>query len=266
MEVKLLHIGTATVLLDIGGVRLLTDPAFDAAGTRYSWAPFGANATKLHGPSVPASEVGAVDAVLVSHDQHDDNLDPTGRKLLCLLGGAGVVLTTRAGARRLGGNARGLDPWDSFVLSPEGKPTLRITAVPARHGPCWSLPFVGPVIGFILELAEEKNCGAVYISGDTVFFRGIEEISRRFRNISIALLHLGRAAFPILVNLPLTMDGAQAAKAARLLKARTIVPIHYDGWTHFSEKKDHLERVFMDAGLSERVRWLPRGQWTAFEV
>ena len=122
MKVNLLHIGTATVLLDIGGVRLLTDPVFNEAHTHYSWMPFrfpfGANSTKLLGPSVPASEVGAVDAVLVSHDQHDDNLNDAGCNLL---GKAAVVLTTRTGARRLRlgkrrrpklANVRGLRPWN----------------------------------------------------------------------------------------------------------------------------------------------------------
>jgi L-ascorbate metabolism protein UlaG (beta-lactamase superfamily) len=265
MEVKLLHIGTATVLLDIGGVRLLTDPALNDAYTSYKWAPVGATSAKLLGPSVPASGVGELDAVLLSHDQHDDNLDRAGRELL---DGAREVLTTCAGARRLrrlGGKARGLRPWESFPLSTPGKPELRITAVPARHGPAWSVPFVGPVIGFILEWEGQKH-GVLYISGDTVFFRGIEEISRRFDKISLALLHLGRAAFPALFYAPLTMDGAQAVKAARLLDARTIVPIHYDGWTHFYENKAQVDRAFTDSGLSERVRWLPRGEWTEFEM
>jgi L-ascorbate metabolism protein UlaG (beta-lactamase superfamily) len=268
MKVKALHIGTATVLLDIGGVRLLTDPVFDEPGIRYAMGLFGlARATKCLGPSVSASQVGPLDAVLVSHDQHDDNLDKASHPLLRK---AAVVLTTRVGAERLRlepelrlDNARGLQPWDWFDLPPkDGRPALRITAVPARHGPAWSLPFVGPVIGFILEVVGQEARGALYISGDTVLFSGIEEISRRFPSISIALLHLGRAGFPILFNLPLTMDGAQAVEAARLLKARTIVPIHYDGWTHFKEKKNELQRAFMNSGFSGRVRWLPRGKWT----
>jgi hypothetical protein len=49
-----------------------------------------------------------VDAVLLSHDQHDDNLDAVGRALLPV---AGAVVTTTAGAKRLGREARGLAPW-----------------------------------------------------------------------------------------------------------------------------------------------------------
>jgi hypothetical protein len=50
---------------------------------------------------------GSLDAVLLSHDQHDDNLDSAGRGLLP---GADAVITTIAGAKRLGGDARGLAP------------------------------------------------------------------------------------------------------------------------------------------------------------
>jgi hypothetical protein len=49
-----------------------------------------------------------VDAVLLSHDQHDDNLDAVGRALLPV---AGAVVTTTPGAKRLGREARGLAPW-----------------------------------------------------------------------------------------------------------------------------------------------------------
>jgi hypothetical protein len=63
----------------------------------------------LTGPAIAAADLGPVDAMLISHDHHGDNLDTAGR---ALLPGAGVVLTTTTttGAGRLGGNARGLQP------------------------------------------------------------------------------------------------------------------------------------------------------------
>ena len=55
-----------------------------------------------------ADAIGDVDAVLLSHDQHADNLDHAGRDFL---NSAGRVLTTVAGAKRLDGHAEGLAPW-----------------------------------------------------------------------------------------------------------------------------------------------------------
>src|SRR5471030_1435020 len=99
-EVRITHIGGPTVLIEVGGWRLLTDPTFDPPGKRYNFG-WGTSSRKLSGPAISANEIGSIDAVLLSHDHHEDNLDPAGR---ALLPAAGTVITTEAGARRLGAN------------------------------------------------------------------------------------------------------------------------------------------------------------------
>ena len=88
--VHVTHVGGPTVLIEVGGWRLLTDPTFDAPGRRYSFG-WGAASRKLAGPAIAADAVGPVDAVLLSHDHHGDNLDRAGR---ALLSSAGTVVTT----------------------------------------------------------------------------------------------------------------------------------------------------------------------------
>ena len=146
MELSLTHIGGPTVLIEVGGWRLLTDPTFDPPGESYRFG-WGTGSRKLAGPAIPASELGQIDAVLLSHDHHDDNLDPAGR---AFLPSAGTVITTVPGAKRLGGNALGLEPWATTRLEAEGRPSIEITATPCRHGPPLSRPIVGAVIGFAL--------------------------------------------------------------------------------------------------------------------
>ena len=46
-----------------------------------------------------------------------------------------MVLTTRIGAQRLGGNPRGLVPWETIEINAAGGAKLHVTATPARHGP-----------------------------------------------------------------------------------------------------------------------------------
>jgi hypothetical protein len=92
--------------------------------------------------------------VLLSHDQHGDNLDDAGRVVLAT---TPTVITTKVGARWLGGGARGLDPWEVTRLDSAGKPTLEITATPCRHGPPLSRPIVGQVIGFALRWDGQRN-------------------------------------------------------------------------------------------------------------
>ena len=80
-RVRLTHIGGPTALIEVGGWRLLTDPTFDPAGGSYRFG-WGTGSRKLTGPAIAASDLGPIDAVLLSHDHHDDNLDPAGRALL----------------------------------------------------------------------------------------------------------------------------------------------------------------------------------------
>lgn len=242
----LTHVGTATLLVEAAGKRLLTDPALDDAGKHYVFRPL-LGSTKTEAPILPAGGLGALDAVLVSHDHHADNLDESGRALLPT---AKIVLTTVSGAKRLGGNARGLAPWESVELG-----GLRVTAVPARHGPPGIGLFDWETIGFVLEWPGQR--GALYISGDTTWFSEIPEIGRRFP-IETAILHLGGVRFGLTGPLRYTFGARGAVKAARALGAKTIVPVHYAGWTHFREPRERFERAFADAKLP--VRWLPRGE------
>jgi len=107
--VRITHVGGPTAILEIDGWRLLTDPTFDPPGRSYSFG-WGSGSRKLAGPAIRPEDVGPIDAVLLTHEHHEDNLDPAGRTLLP---GAGTVVTTVSGATTLGGGARGLAPWET---------------------------------------------------------------------------------------------------------------------------------------------------------
>jgi L-ascorbate metabolism protein UlaG (beta-lactamase superfamily) len=253
--VTLTHVGGPTVLIETGGWRLLTDPTFDPPGRSYRFG-WGTGSRKLAGPAIAASDLGPIDAVLLSHDHHDDNLDPAGRALLPSLG---TVITTSSGAGRLGGDAVGLSAWQSTVLSGPGKTTIEIVATPCRHGPPGSRPIVGDVIGFALRWDGQEH-GVLWISGDTVLYDGVREVPGRLR-VGTALLHLGGVRFPVTGPLRYTMTAEEAIELCGLLKPHTAIPIHYEGWKHFREGRDAIERALAGgpADVRERVRWLPIG-------
>jgi L-ascorbate metabolism protein UlaG (beta-lactamase superfamily) len=253
--VGLTHIGGPTVLIEMGGWRLLTDPTFDAPGRRYSFG-WGASSRKLAGPAIAAGDVGPIDAVLLTHDHHGDNLDDAGR---ALLPSAGAVVTTVSGARRLGGSARGLDPWQTTVLEAPGRPAIEVSATPCRHGPR-GIPFItGEVVGFALRWAGQEH-GALWISGDTVLYDGVREVAGRL-SVSTALLHLGAVRFPVTGPVRYTMTAREAADLCTLIRPRTAIPIHYEGWGHFAQGREDVERAFAAASEDVRraVRWLPIG-------
>jgi L-ascorbate metabolism protein UlaG (beta-lactamase superfamily) len=248
--VRLTYLGGPTAILELAGLRLLTDPTFDPAGTTYTTPVY--TLRKTEGPALAPDEVGVIDAVLLSHDHHFDNLDRAGREFL---GQAGRVLTTGAGAERLGGRAVGLEPWETHTLSgPDGR-TLRDTATPARHGPAGSDR--GPVIGFMLE-PDDAPGSPVYVSGDTVWYEGVAEVARRF-SPAVAVLFAGAARVREVGPDNLTFTAAEAVAAAREFSHATVVPLHFEGWEHFSESREDLERAFGAAALADRLRVPARG-------
>ncbi len=252
---RLTHVGGPTLLVEMDGWRLLTDPTFDAPGRRYSFG-WGAFSRKTAGPALPASALGRIDAVLLTHEHHDDNLDAAGR---ALLPSAGVVVTTVAGAKRLGGDARGLEPWTTTRLAASDRTPIEITATPCRHGPPLSRPIVGDVIGFALAWESQEH-GVLWISGDTVLYDGVRDVAERLQ-VDVALVHLGGVRFPVSGPLRYTMTARDAVELCGLVRPHTAVPIHYEGWKHFRQGRAAIEEEFASApeDFRRRVRWLPIG-------
>lgn len=259
-EVRIIYIGGPTVLLTIGSLHLLTDPTFDPAGYRYLSGE--TEVVKTISPAVTSAALPRVDAILLSHDQHSDNLDPAGREYLV---SAGRVLTTPESAQRLAGNAEGVATWQTSMLTAADGLTIRVTATPARHGSAAVAPAVtGSVTGWMLEWQGQQK-GALYISGDTVVYEGVEEVARRY-SISAALLHFGAAHVPRLGPDSLTLTAAEGARLALLMPHAAIFPIHYEGWTHLSEGRNAIEQAFAAAGIAERLRFLPPGLPTTLAI
>jgi L-ascorbate metabolism protein UlaG (beta-lactamase superfamily) len=255
-DLAVTHIGGPTALIEVGGWRILTDPTFDAPGRRYAFG-WGTSSRKLTGPAIAASDVGRIDAVLLTHDHHDDNLDAAGR---ALLPSAGVVVTTASGAGRLGGGARGLIDWETTLLEAPGRPAIEVTATPCRHGPPLSHPLVGDVIGFALRWDGQEH-GVLWISGDTVLYDGVRQVADRLL-VDTAILHLGGVQFPITGPLRYTMTARDAVELCRLVRPRIAIPIHYEGWKHFRQGRDAIERELARAPEDVRrsIRWLPIGE------
>ncbi len=245
-------VGGPTALLEWAGLRLLLDPTFDEP-QRYGPGPD--DLEKTAGPAVAFDDLNRIDAALVSHHHHEDNLDHRGRDLALTLP---LVVTTPVGAEDLGSREGtacviGLADDEGIALddpgvvgaavashAPEG---ARLVALPAQHGPDEWAERLGPVCGFLLTAPGHPT---VYVSGDNSQVAVVEAIAARHGRVDGAILFAGAARVDD-IDAPLTLTAERARAAALVLGARRVVGLHVDQWTHFSEGRDALEREF--AGL-----------------
>jgi L-ascorbate metabolism protein UlaG (beta-lactamase superfamily) len=248
--VRVQSVGGSTAIVEIAGLRLITDPTLDPPAESGDGKP-----RRTIAPALGATGLGRLDVALVSHDQHPDNLDSAGR---ALLGGIPLVLTTAEGAARLGGSARGLAPFEHVDVDGPDDSHLRITALPAQHGPEGAEAVSGPVVGFLLS---GDGLASVYVSGDNASVDVVREIVARVGAIDVALLFAGGARAPHLFDgAPLTLTNAAAVEAARVLGARAVVPVHCDGWTHYSQDSASLAGAFAAAGMEDVLILVPAGE------
>jgi len=237
-------VGGPTLALTYGGLTFLTDPTFDPPRD----VPGPITLRKLQGPALAAGELGRLDVVLLSHDQHADNLDDAGR---ALLGDIPLVLSTPDAATRIPG-VRGLAAWDRVELSGG----VVVTAVPARHGPEGAQALSGAVTGFVLEA---DGLPTTYVAGDNSSLDVVATIASRFPTIELAVLFVGGANVGRFGDEPVTMDAARARAAADLLDRARIVPVHHSDWAHFVEPLSAVIERFERGGIGDRLVVLERG-------
>lgn len=259
MKVKVTHIDTACILLEINGCKILTDPTLDNKDgflPQYVSSPL-AFSKKNIDPVLSDDEIGKVDLVLLSHDHHSDNLDKTGKKFIKTVP---IVLSTKDAVRRLkNDNTIGLGNWEEFKIDDKRVKGLKIKAIPAQHTNIKRLDrAMGNVLGFTIEWDGQEN-GCIYISGDTVLFDGIYELATK-KKVDIAILHLGAGAFPYLKrNLRVTMNGEEAIATTKLLNPNIIIPIHYEGWWHFKQTTRSLQNEIEKSAQNDKFLWLKSG-------
>ncbi len=254
-EVAFSVLGGPTTVVDFGGRRIVIDPTFDEPGPHDYL-------TKTIGPAVAAAELGVIDVVLVSHDEHPDNFDDEGRRVALA---APLLLTHPGAAARLGPPAVGLAPFESFELAAaDGAKAMTVQAVPAVHGPADGQRDAGghvncEVTGFVLS---GVGLPTVYLSGDNASVGAVKTIAERVGSVDVAVIFAGAARVPAKERgRPLTMTGQRAAAAAEVLGARLVIPAHVDGWKHFSEGVGEFGGAFDEAGLLDRLAVVPHGEW-----
>jgi L-ascorbate metabolism protein UlaG (beta-lactamase superfamily) len=117
------------------------------------------------------------------------------------------------------------------------------------------------VTGFVIR-GVESGTDLAYVTGDTVWYEGTRDVARRYRPRVVVLF--GGAA-EVRGPFHLTMSTNDAVEAAMAFQDAIIVPVHHDGWAHFTQSQDDLARTFDALGIAERLRRVTGGELMRFE-
>ncbi len=260
---SILFIGTATVLLRYAGFTILTDPNFLHQGDHVHLGG-GLTSARLTNPAIEMDALPPIDFVLLSH-LHEDHFDRFVEKNLDK--GTIIVTTPEAAVSLRHKCFTMLEPlhtWETLTVT-KGDYTLRITAMPGKHGPGFMNSVLPSVMGSMLEF--QNNTGntllRLYITGDTLLHEHLQEIPQRYPDIDLALLHLGGTR---IFGILLTMDAMQGVEAIKLINARKNVPIHYNDYTVFKSSLDDFKALVAMSSLEDRVHYMEHGGTYTFEV
>ncbi len=211
-------LGHSTLLLELDGHRVLTDPVF---GERASPVNF-AGPKRFHPPPAGIADLPPLDCILLSHDHFDHLCESSQRRLARL--GVPIVTSLGVGARleALGFESElihELDWWESWLL-PGGE--LSLTAAPAQHFSGRSLSDRNATLwsSWVLKSATQS----VFFSGDTGLTEEFATIAARLGPFDLTLLEIGAwdAAWG-----QIHLGPINALRAFQLLGAGTLLPVHW---------------------------------------
>lgn len=149
----------------------------------------------------------------------------------------------------------GGDPGEAIGMTGRTGTVAGVTPYPADPDADRAVPLVGATTGFALGPAGAAD--VVWVSGDTVVYPGVLEVAERF-TVGTAILHLGKVQFGLTGPTRFTMTGQDAVRLCRRIRPRRIVPVHYEGWSHFHEGRAEITAAFSPDTLT----WLTPGVQT----
>lgn len=258
---SIFFIGTATVLLSYAGFTILTDPNFLHQGEHVHLG-YGMRSERKTNPAIDIEQLPPLDFVLLSH-LHEDHFD---RVVIKKLDRFVPIVTTPKAADTLKkkgfGKTYPLKTWEKLTII-KGENFLRITSMPGQHAPGPLSFLLPPVMGSMLEFqtpAEETKL-RLYITGDTLLYKRLKEIPRRFPDIDLALLHLGGTK---IMGVMLTMDSKQGVEAMKIVAPHTSIPIHFNDYPIFTSPLEDFRKEVQAANLTNRVHYLNAGETYTF--
>lgn len=216
---RVTYINHATMLIQLDGVNILTDPVWSERASPLSWL----GPKRVRAAGIALERLPRIDVVLVSHD-HYDHLDLRTLQQLAQRHRPAILVGVGMGrllAEHDIGSVTEMDWWQERDGLPNG---LKVTFVPARHGSGRGVFDRNTTLwgGFVVT----ASAGRVYFAGDTGYGESLEEISRRFAPFRLAILPVGHYE-PRWMMQPVHLSPDDAVRVHRLMKANRSVGMHF---------------------------------------
>jgi L-ascorbate metabolism protein UlaG (beta-lactamase superfamily) len=242
-------INHATVLIQLGGMNILTDPVYSRTISFIF--------PRLQKAGLPFNDLPAIDTILVSHSDYD-HLNMRTLRRLSRRGTSTILLPAGVGSfgQRAGfTNVVELKAWETFENA-----RTRITCVPAKHVSKRKPgdPTANACAGFVVE----ANGRSVYFAGDTAYDDFFREIASK-HTVDVAILPIG-AYKPEKWFKNLHLHPMAALQAFEDLRAAHLVPCHWGTFWISDEPMDEPPRMLSEEadrrGLREKVHLLRNGE------
>ncbi|MCE9499262.1 MAG: MBL fold metallo-hydrolase [Leptospira sp.] len=210
-------IGHATVLIQMDGKNILTDPIWSERCSPVSFA----GPKRYTKPGVKIADLPKIDIVLLSHNHYDHMDAPTLIELEQKFKPHFFAgLKNRKFLKELGlSNVSEMDWWEE-----KSSNQIKVIFTPTQHFSSRSL-IDGYQTLWGSFIVQSKNHTA-FFAGDTGYFDGFKEIAEKFPGIDIAILPIG-AYEPRWFMKPVHMSPEDAVQAFLDLNAKAMLPMHY---------------------------------------
>lgn len=251
-ELRITFVNHATVLIQVGGLNVLTDPIWSERASPFQ----AAGPQRFRAPGIRFQDLPPVDIVLVSHN-HFDHMD--GNTLGLLANDHDPLFLVPLGnchyLDRFGvDQCRELDWWEAI----ETETGAKIHSVPARHWCRRNLMDTNRSLwsGFVVQASQHR----VYFAGDTGMGDHFGEIRERLGPPDLAILPIG-AYLPRWFMSAQHIDPGEAVKAHRMLEAKQSMAIHFGTFRLADNGQQQPVRDLVEAmdigGLDPDSFWVP---------
>ena len=256
-QVRATPVGHATVLIQMDGLNILTDPVWSERVGPFPWL----GPKRYQAPGIRFEDLPPIDVLLITHNHYDHMDLPTIRRLVDRF--KPRIYTTLGNAAFL--ESRGiavegeLDWWDEAELAGG----VKLTAVPARHFSARGLCDRDRTLWASFHIAGPA--GSVLFAGDTGFGSHFEEVRSRLGAPRLAILPIGSYK-PEWFMSAVHVSPREAVEAMRILGAEAAIPIHYNTFALGDDAQDEASReltnALADAGVEPgRFQALPPGEF-----